>query len=40
MDGGGFYRWPDGRIYEGQFEKSQKHGFGRMFWPNGQAFDG
>ena len=40
MDGDGFFYWPDGRIYEGQWLMGKKHGKGKYFWPNGQVYDG
>ena len=35
MDGVGYYVWPDGRIYEGEFIVGKKNGKGKFFWPNG-----
>ena len=40
MHGEGFFYWPDGRIYEGEWDNNKKHGIGKYFWPNGQIYEG
>lgn len=38
MDGKGTFKWPDGRIYVGEYYKDKKHGSGRVDWPDGKAY--
>ena len=40
MDGFGVFTWPDGRVYEGQYENDMKSGNGVFFWPDGRKYDG
>ena len=40
MNGFGFFIWPDGRIYEGEWFRNKKSGHGKYFWPNGQVYEG
>jgi hypothetical protein len=41
MNGTGIFRWPDGRIYEGEFVNDLKQGKGRIMWPDGnKVYDG
>lgn len=40
MEGKGFFAWPDGRIYEGEWIGGKKNGLGKYFWTNGQVYDG
>ena len=32
--------YPDGSIYEGRWEKSQRNGKGRYTYPNGDVYEG
>lgn len=32
MDGKGKMIWSDGTIYEGEYKKDKKHGFGILTW--------
>ena len=36
MHGKGVFKWPDGRVYEGDYYFDKKHGFGRVKWPDGK----
>lgn len=38
--GHGVYRWPDGRVYEGNWERSRQHGQGEFRWPDGRVYRG
>ncbi len=40
MNGYGVLRWPDGKVYEGQFENDLKHGQGKLTTPIGDVFQG
>ena len=40
MHGQGLLTWPDGRSYEGAFEKDQREGLGKMTWPDGRQYLG
>jgi len=40
MHGCGQCIWPDGRLYEGQYEDDMKHGFGIFQWVDGQRYLG
>lgn len=40
MNGHGVLTWPDGRRYEGAFEKDQREGLGTMIWPDGRKYVG
>lgn len=40
FEGKGIMIWPDGRKYEGDFFKDNKHGFGIMEWSNGKKYEG
>lgn len=33
-------KYPDGRIYQGEFLNDMKHGKGVYTWPNGKIYDG
>ncbi len=39
-NGYGFYRFPNGETYEGQFKDGRYHGYGIYTWPNGMAYAG
>ena len=36
----GIFTWKNGNVYEGEFEKSQRHGIGTMRWASGNAYVG
>ena len=38
--GQGTYRWPNGRIYIGDWMNNQLHGEGMESWPNGSKYEG
>lgn len=40
MHGNGTFKWYDGKVYEGQFDRGELHGNGTMFYPNGQMVKG
>ena len=40
MHGKGTFKWPDGRVYEGDYYEDKKHGFGKVKWPNGKVYEG
>ncbi len=40
MHGKGIFKWPDGRVYEGDYYEDKKHGFGIVKWPNGKVYEG
>ena len=40
MEGRGVFRWPNGRVYEGNFVNNKKSGNGKMTWPEGNYYDG
>ncbi len=40
MEGFGEYRWPDGRIYKGNFKADLKEGLGTLIYPDGQMYTG
>jgi hypothetical protein len=40
MHGEGIFRWNDGKVYEGHFDKGELHGTGKITYPNGQAAKG
>ena len=35
MNGFGRFKWPDGRIFEGEYLNDKKDGFGIFNWPDG-----
>ena len=35
MSGQGYFVWPDGRIYEGEWMSNMKHGKGTYYFSNG-----
>ncbi|MDX5324978.1 MAG: phospholipid carrier-dependent glycosyltransferase [Bacteroidota bacterium] len=39
-EGHGTYRWPDGRVYEGEWLNGQKSGQGTLKFPDGRIFEG
>ena len=40
MSGLGYFVWPDGRIYEGEWSSNMKHGKGTYYFANGQVYKG
>jgi hypothetical protein len=34
MDGSGEFKWPDGRIYIGEYKADKKEGHGKFIWPD------
>lgn len=40
MHGKGIFKWPDGRVYTGDYFEDKKHGFGIVKWPNGKVYEG
>lgn len=40
FNGKGFYKWPDGRTYQGYYEYDKKEGFGIYTWPDGKEYQG
>ena len=37
LHGRGYFTWPDGRKYEGQFVDDKKQGYGVYIWPDGKS---
>jgi hypothetical protein len=40
MHGKGVFKWPDGRVYEGDYFNDKKHGNGKVSWPDGREYEG
>ena len=40
MQGRGIFKWPDGRIYEGEYWNDKKHGKGRIISSHGRSKEG
>jgi hypothetical protein len=40
MHGKGVFKWPDGRVYEGDYLNDKKHGNGKVSWPDGREYEG
>ncbi len=40
MHGKGVFKWPDGRVYEGDYVNDKKHGIGKVTWPDGRVYEG
>lgn len=40
MHGKGIFRWPDGRVYEGDYVDDKKEGLGKVIWPDGRIYEG
>lgn len=40
MEGIGFFQWPDGSMYEGEWKLGKKNGKGKFYWTNGQVYEG
>ena len=40
MNGFGILKWPDGKIYEGNYKDDNKNGFGTFIWSDGRKYIG
>jgi hypothetical protein len=40
MHGSGTFKFPDGRVYKGEFFNDKRHGKGTMMWPDGRKYEG
>ena len=40
MHGRGVLRWPDGKVYEGDFIEDKRHGHGLFKWKDGREYEG
>lgn len=40
IEGEGEYRWPDGRVYIGQWKENKLEGKGIYTWPDGRKYEG
>ena len=40
MHGKGVFRWPDKRLYKGEFKKGKRCGQGNMKYPDGREYSG
>jgi len=40
LHGNGIAEFPDGRKYEGGWEEGKRFGFGMMYYPNGDVYEG
>ena len=40
MHGFGTFKWPDGRIYRGNYALDAKEGHGVFEWPDGRRYEG
>lgn len=38
--GKGKFTWPDGSVYEGNFENNLMEGFGKIQWADGKEYEG
>ena len=36
MEGEGEFKWPDGRIFKGNYKNGKKNGYGVLSWPDGK----
>lgn len=39
MQGGGIYKWQDGRVYEGEWKENKMDGVGKLKYPNEKEND-
>jgi len=39
-EGKGIQKWPDGRVYEGEWFQNLAHGKGKLIYPNGDVYYG
>ena len=40
MEGKGIFKWPDGRVYEGEYKNDKKDGYGEFEWADGRKYKG
>lgn len=40
MHGRGIFKWPDKKMYEGEYNEDKRHGFGIFTWPDGRKYKG
>ena len=40
MEGLGVMKMTDQRKYDGDFKEDNRHGWGRMEWPDGKVYEG
>lgn len=40
MNGKGVFNWPSGAVYQGEYLKGIKHGYGKMMWSTGKVYEG
>jgi hypothetical protein len=40
MHGKGNFRWPDNRVYNGDYVEGVKEGYGEYIWPDGTKYIG
>ncbi len=40
MHGKGVFTWPDGRVYDGNYENGKKSGFGTYVWSEKKKYTG
>ena len=40
MEGRGYFIWPDGRRYDGEYLEDKKYGVGTFYWPDGRKYIG
>ena len=40
MHGYGVYKFPDGRVYCGEWNNNIRTGFGKLVYPNGTYYEG
>jgi len=36
----GIYTWNNGRVYDGDWDNTLRHGFGRYYWPDDRKYEG
>jgi hypothetical protein len=36
----GIYTWNNGRVYDGDWDNTLRHGFGRYTWPDNRRYEG
>ncbi len=40
MEGKGVFKWPDGRVYNGEYKNDKKDGYGEFSWNDGRKYKG
>jgi hypothetical protein len=40
MEGNGKFKWPDGRVYMGEYKNDKKDGYGEFEWADGRKYKG